>query len=647
MTANGTHPSPASARSAWRTALLLALILLLALGLRVWRLDQHALWWDEGNNAYFAHASPARLLEMSRLTHDTNPPVHRLALGLWLTLLGDSAANLRLLSVLCGALTVGLAFHWGRRLAGDRAGLLAALLLALSPAAIGYSREAKGYPWITLFEWIGLTLLIPLVEPPARPRRRATTLLLWACYVFASALAVGAHYYALFVHLAQGVWLIAGVLRPWRGWREAARRLWPWALAQVAVLALVAPWTLLTWRTAYPGAAAIPLEQNASDLGAYVTAMLTRLAGGLRVAPGWGWLAALALLIPAAWAVWRGRGADRVGRHSLLACLIGVPLAAGYLVQCAGVIVIPRLFLYVVPALCILAAAGLARLGRRALPLGLALALAWGLSLPGAYAAPAPPEEDIRGLAATLDALARPGDAAVVSYIWQEGMLRMYAPRADLDWRLGWFTDEDVASAMEALLGAHARLWLMSYDLPLQHPSNGAGWWLEQHAVRALTQEQGRNRLTLYVRDCSSAGSSFRALFGDNISLYDMPPPPQAAPGDVLSLPLSWELAEPVPEALTVFVQLLGPDGALVAQADGDPRNGLAPLAGLARGESLSECRALLVPAEAAPGAYTVIAGLYDRETGVRVPLTSDGGTAADHALLGTVVIAGGDGAAD
>ena len=27
---------------------------LLALGLRVWQLDEHVLWWDEGNNAYFA-----------------------------------------------------------------------------------------------------------------------------------------------------------------------------------------------------------------------------------------------------------------------------------------------------------------------------------------------------------------------------------------------------------------------------------------------------------------------------------------------------------------------------------------------------------------------------------------------------------------
>ncbi|MFO7698601.1 MAG: glycosyltransferase family 39 protein [Anaerolineae bacterium] len=623
----------------WRTTLLLAALLLLALGLRLWNLDQHVLWWDEGNNAYFAHATPAQILETSRLTNDTNPPVHRLALGLWLRLLGDSAFNLRLLSVVCGVLTVALAFLGGRRLGGDAAGLLAALLLAFSPTAIYYSREAKGYPWITLWEWTGLTLLITAVDPERPARRRGVTLGLWAAYVVASALAVGAHYYALFMHLAQGVWLLAMLAWQRPGWRAAWRRLWPWLLAQLVVLALVAPWAVLTWSTAYPGASAIPLEQTGRNAGTYLANMLTRLAGDPRVESVWGWLACASLAISAAWAVWRGRAEPHARQHGLLACVVMVPLAAGYLVQRAAVIVIPRLFLFLVPAICILAAAGLVRLRWRAIPLALALALAWGIALPGAYASPAPEGEDIRELAATLDTLARPGDVVVVNYIWEEGMLRLYAPQAEVDWQLGWYTDESVATELPVLFEEHSRLWLVSYQQPLQHPSNQAGWWLEQHAVRVLSQEQGHTRLALYVPGCDGKDSITGYAFDRGITLHSAGVPETAVLGDVVSVALSWMAGQPVDDGITAFVQLLGPDGALVAQSDGDPVNGLTPLSAVTIGAPLQDGRALLVPPESPPGEYTVIAGLYDRSTGVRVPVAAADGPAADHVVLGRVHI--------
>jgi len=620
----------------------LGAILILALGLRVWRLDEHALWWDEGNNAYFAHATPAQLVEMARLTNDTNPPVHRLALGLWLRLLGDSARNLRLLSALCGTASVALAYAWGLRLGGVSAGLLAALLLALSPTAIYYSREAKGYPWVTLFAWLALTALVAADGLPCSASRRRR-LALWCGYVLASTLAVGAHYYALFVHLAQGVWLLGAVGRRWPGWRPAVRRLLPWTLAQLAVAALVAPWLWLTWRTAYAGAEAIPLERGALAAGRYLAGMITRLAAGPAPQPAWAWAAGMTLLFLAGAGLGapRERGGDGAGAW-LVAAVALVPVGAGYLAQRLAVIVIPRLLLYVVPALCILAGVGLARWRGRwqwvTLAATLVLALGWGMNLPRAYAAPAPPEEDFRELAAGLDALARPGDVLVVNYIWQEGMLRMYAPRLPVSWRLGWYTEASVAEAMQALSREYERIWLMSYRQPLQHPSNLAGWWLENEAVRALAWERGHTRLALYLPACAPLEAPIEHLFQGGMALRQAPLVHSASAGDVLTLTLAWRAAPetpPLPEDLTVFLQLLGPDGALVAQADGDAANGLAPLAATALGETLNDCRALTLPAGILPGTYTVIAGLYSRTTGARLP-TAQG---ADHATLGTIQV--------
>jgi len=194
-----------------------------------------------------------------------------------------------------------------------------------------------------------------------------------------------------------------------------------------------------------------------------------------------------------------------------------------------------------------------------------------------------------------------------------------------------------VAKEVAGLLAEHTRLWLVSYQQPLQHPSNQAGWWLEQHAVRVLSQEQGHTRLVLYVPGCEGEKSIAAYAFDHGITLHSAGAPEMAAPGDVLSLALSWTAAQPVPEGITVFVQLLGPDGALVAQSDGDPLNGLTPLSAATIGTPLQDCRALLAPVDAPEGEYTIITGLYDRSTGERVPVSSSDHGAADHAVLGKV----------
>src|SRR3990172_6549125 len=95
---NRVPGSAAARRQGWPVLVALLSIVVLAAGLRFWQLDAAQMWWDEGNNAYFAHYSLPEVLTFSRLTRDTDPPAHRAALGLWLSLFGDSAFSLRSLS---------------------------------------------------------------------------------------------------------------------------------------------------------------------------------------------------------------------------------------------------------------------------------------------------------------------------------------------------------------------------------------------------------------------------------------------------------------------------------------------------------------------------------------------------------------------
>jgi 4-amino-4-deoxy-L-arabinose transferase-like glycosyltransferase len=616
---------------------VLLVILLISFGLRVWQLDRFGLWWDEGNNAYFAHAGPAGVLHYSRLTNDTNPPAHRLTLGLWLALLGDSVYNARLLSVVCGVLTVLLVYHWARWQSGTIAGLLAGALMSLAPMAVYYSREAKGYPFVTLFGILALYLFARAMAPEGQSGQRAS-ITLWVAYVLASVLALGTHYYAIFISVAQLVWLAGWLALDRPGWPAARRRLMPWVVAQVGIVTLMLPWVILTWNTAIAGAQNVPMERGAADLLSYLRGLVQTLAAGPYGHGQWAWLALATLAAPAVWEVYRGRDA----RRSILAMALIVPVVAGYVAQRRIPFLAPRFFLYLVPPLCILAASGLTRLKKWAVPVGLALMLAWSMTLPRAYRAFAPPAEDVRPLGDTIRLLARPDDGVIVSYIWQEGMLRLHAPRVDARYYLGWFSIDRVDEQIKALLAEHERLWLVTYQVPIQHPINPAGWWLEHHAPRVLAQEHGHSRAVLYLRPCEVAPIVHKETFAHGIQLEHSSLPAEAAPGDTVPVALRWTVREPVAQPYSVFVQLLGPEGSLVAQSDGEPRNGLHPFTDMTPSQPVTDCRALLVPADATVGDYTVIVGLYHRDSGMRLPVTTSSQNDADHLVLGRIHIAPG-----
>ena len=617
-----------------RTAqgLLLAAVLVLASLLRLRALDVPPLWWDEGNNAYFAHQSLPRLLEMSRLTHDTDPPAHRLALAVWLGLLGDSACNLRLLSAVCGILTVLLVFHWGRSLGGFATGLAAALLVACSPMAVFYSREAKSYTFVTLFGTVAVYVWARYLDSPSRPRPK-----LWAAYVLCGALALGAHYYAAFLSIAQAAWLAVDVLGARRARPESLRRVRNWLVAQVGTVAIVLPWILLTWDTALDGAKNVPMAQGALPPLAYLKEVLFCLAAGPH-APDW--TAALALVVLGSAVIWELCHARR-GQRWLLAIIVVLPVVIGCFAQQQIPFSHPRFFLYVTPALYLLAALALTRLRRAGTILALLLAVSWGVALPTAYTPFAPPEEDLRPLAVPLRDLAQPDDGIIVGYIWQEGILRMYAPAGRASYHLGWFEREAVGESMNVLFARHPRLWLVTYRAPLQHPSNPGGWWLEQYAARALVAEHGHSRIALYLRPCTEAFQAPEAMtFSGGIQLRYKPITGQATAGQALAMALQWGVDEPPSERFAVFVHLVDDCGKLWAQSDGEPQNGLVPFPRFARGQRLIECRAIVIPPEIPQGDYGLLVGLYHPETGKRLQVVGvDGGI--DHCRIGRINVLG------
>lgn len=90
------------------------------------------------------------------------------------------------------------------------------------------------------------------------------------------------------------------------------------------------------------------------------------------------------------------------------------------------------------------------------------------------------------------------------------------------------------------------------------------------------------------------------------------------APGAPLPLTLYWQSVNVTTASYTVFVQLIH-EGRVLAQRDQLPLAGSRPTTGWLPGEYLADSYTLTVPADAPPGTYELIVGLYVAETGERL----------------------------
>jgi 4-amino-4-deoxy-L-arabinose transferase-like glycosyltransferase len=108
---------------------------------------------------------------------------------------------------------------------------------------------------------------------------------------------------------------------------------------------------------------------------------------------------------------------------------------------------------------------------------------------------------------------------------------------------------------------------------------------------------------------------------GIGLNRYDLPA--RVKPGIPLDLALYWYASQPASRDYTVFAQLLGGDGQIIAQRDSQPQEGAYPTTVWGDNEIIVDQRSLLIPNNIQPQELTLIVGLYDLATGQRLPLAS------------------------
>lgn len=172
----------------------------------------------------------------------------------------------------------------------------------------------------------------------------------------------------------------------------------------------------------------------------------------------------------------------------------------------------------------------------------------------------------------------------------------------------------------------------------------GRAWREAVLPLRTLDSDEMRGPDTVFVR-LWRPDVELDVQFGDAIRLigYDLGAETYA-PGETVTLRFYWNAPAPPAANYSVFVHLIPEDGEGVplAQADGAPASpGRPTLLWTDSSETIiSDPFTLTLPADLAPGTYAIRIGLYDQETGARLPVVgSDGQPAGDSLPLTTLEV--------
>jgi len=650
--------------------LLITFSLLLATFLRFYHLAASSLWNDEGNSWAMLARSFGEIAAAAAA--DIHPPGYYWLLKAWSLLFGDSAAAMRGLSAVLGVLLVALTVAIAQRMVRGRRGwrwfpVLVALLASLNPFQIYYSQEARMYMllavaaaglfWALLWmmaigdwrlgDW-GMkrlgdspahtisNLQSPIFQSPNRFIPQSLFVLfgvagLWTHYSFPIVLAAAG--------LAFVIWWIISL-------RRAAPRPSPFApLLHFLALNLLILLAFLPWLpTAIDRVLNWPkggVEVGMID-GLALT-LHTLLFGPLRTVPEplWPWLV-VAGVLPVI-------GLIALRRFPFVALMVGL-----WLLLPIGMMFVLGLFtdaflkflLVASPAWCLLVAAApwlvpTSRVGRTLLAasvIGFAVGAAW-VALP-AYYNDAHARDNYQGVARYLAAVGDPAtDLVILNAPGQQEVWRYYDPGLPVlalpDQR------PPVAATVEAQLAAATadkrRIYALLWATDEADPEQLVERWLDAHAFKAVDSWQGNLRFVTYALTNDLQPTLTTPATWDNgmtLVRVEQPAPQTVTPGDAARVRLWWTTDRPLPQRYKISVQLLDARQQVIAQHDGEPAGGARSTDDWQPAEQIADNHGIAIPFGTPPGAYRLIAVVYDATTGAHV--TQNGQDALD---LGKIVV--------
>lgn len=648
----GERASAEASPAGWRRLGWPSLVLAIALAaflLRLLRISYFNLSGDEAHSATFSTAPVLSILDAMR-RGEPHPPLLYLLYHVWIPVAGDSEYAMRFQAVVAGTLTVPVIYLAGAWLLSRATGLAAATLLAVNPYQLWNAQDARMYALASLLCLVALVATaraLSVAGPGADAGRPGASRAVppesvpgrWlALYGVCMTAALYTHYYSAYVIVLLNVFAA--------GWILARRRasLGRWIGAQVAVTLAYAPWVVAAWQTimTYRGYGDSP------SLAEAIRRALTTFAAGFVVqreqaAPLF-WLFALLVVWGTLLAVRRAPAAT-----GLLLLGFLVPPAAIFVSSLSRPVFTERYlmesslpFLVLVAALALgleRARPPLVRLGSAALLAVVAITSVWLLARYETATTTVAKARNASVLGAYLAAHVAPRDRVIFNILDPEFLYYYRRFGGAAPTIIAPSSSTETVPQLDVQLGQQLdgadRVWLMPDGLHWWDVRGIVPPWLDRHLEKV---EDLQPTYQLVVYRTVRVPEPLDVSFGPDVTLAGAGPAAgtRVPAGSTVPVTLLWRTSAPLRVDYTVSVQLLGADGRLAAQSDGQPRGGTAPTTSWRPTETLPDRHDLAIPADSAPGTYTLGVALYDLATLQRLPVP---GQADGLARIGTLDI--------
>ncbi len=246
-------------------------IVLLGSVLRFWNLGEKPLWLDEVLTTWFSQGhnradvpvqqwvsltqlpslfqpepTTCAQIALNVRTDSTHPPLFFCAMHYWLRWINPDwqhlAVTVRSLPAIWGVAAIGAAYGLGRQVRSPSTGLIAAVVMAVSPFTVYLSQEARHYTLPMLLVLLSLWVLCSL-QQTIQDHQNLAQVWLWLAWIGLGLLGLYVHYFMLFAIAAQGL-----AMAVWLLWWDVQRRqvsvgAWLGGLAAIAGIGLgYAPW---------------------------------------------------------------------------------------------------------------------------------------------------------------------------------------------------------------------------------------------------------------------------------------------------------------------------------------------------------------------------------------------------------------------
>lgn len=471
--------------------------LLLGWGLRLHRLGDSNVWWDEGLAVWAARQPLAQMAQWT--ASDVHPPLYFALLHFWRLIAGESEWGLRLLSAIVGTVTIAGIYLLGQKVGRKRVGWLAALLLTISRFAIDWSQQMRMYALAALLATFALWAALQIWQKGR-----------WHYWLLYLAAIVGGLYSLYLFALLWGainlVW--AGVLlgkKPLAHLAEIGK----WIAGQLLILGLFVPWLFYalehipTWSSASPVSLVDFLQIYGVVLTVGIPLQVSQFApltvpAFLLLGIGW-------------WLIWQQ--SDFSGRTALLLLTVVLLLPAGvvYLVSLPqnpffySPQLAPRYLLIFISSYGVLMGWGVAAIYRKWKSAGIFAGLfIIGTALYGLqeYHSSRIRRDDYASLVATLQAYVQPEDAVLLHTDTDWPIFAYYynAPWSGISntWHL---TPQQAQQYLAPIWQKQSAVWLvLTPYAAVSDPQNSIANWLQTQAAATQTYRYGDKQLVLFSR---------------------------------------------------------------------------------------------------------------------------------------------------